>query len=254
VITISNGEKLGYDITYDYSKITEFLQKYYTQQKLGIVSPKYKLCFMPRWIFSYHAKLDTGQGWVNAIDSRVVTHMKFLDKVIKTSPLPIDTLFKIQKFELILKDVKEPIVTDAQEVERLIKYKIPLMLNKQDVLVTNIKLVYVPFWETELEREKKKHYLYVNALDESDIERTLMPFIEQHIAIKKKQTEYDLFYDTVNEFSDPKSFFSGLIDIFSLIGNSFVKLFKWIYKKNRYALYLLLLLLMLLLIYFAYRY
>lgn len=242
-------EKLGFNITYNYEKIADFLQQYYSKYDTNIFTAHYKLCFMPRWVFCYHANLDFGYGWVNAIDSRVIIHMKFLSKMMKVAPIPLDFLLKSQDYEIIDKEIKEPILTNADEIEKLIKYKIPLMIDKKDVLITNVKLVYILFWQVELEVNKKSIYYYVNALDDSDIQRTMMPFIEQYIIPKQETTEYDLFFDTANDFSNPRAFFYNILDLLNTIWKTIITFFKMIYKKSAIGFYVLIVILLLLLYY-----
>ncbi len=118
------------------------------------------------------------------------------------------------------------------------------MLDKESVLISNAKLVYIPFWEVTLSKEQEKYVFLINGLDDKDVEQKLMPFIKEKILQKELESEYDLFIDTLKEFTNIKTVFYGILDLISLILRYIYNFFKWLYTKSKLGFYLLIILIL----------
>jgi|GEM_PF-4519906 len=244
------SQKYGYDIAYDYKDITEFLNKYTDTLDAGSIVDKLRVLFIPYWVFEYHAGIDKGNGWLNAIDSKLEIDKKHIELLTTNIPKSIDDVLKQEKYQLIDEFVLEPTLTERAEADKIVHYKIPLLTNKQNVIITKLQLVYIPFWEITTIYNKKSKIFLANGLDRTEFEKILLPYIEDELKPKEDTSESAVFSGVVSDFFNPKKFILNLAEAVIFIFTPVLKFLRNCFKMH-FWISSIVFIVLLILIYFA---
>jgi hypothetical protein len=229
-------------------EISKYLSLFFDKAKRIFSQPKYKLNFLPFWVFEYHCGLDVGFGSLDGISSKLNLNENYIKEILTTKKIvSLEELLKNQKFDLIDEKIIETKITEKEEAEKIINYKIPLILKNENLLITKLNQIYIPFWEVNTTLDEKKYRILINALNECDIELKLEEFVNKLVPKEKSNTS--AFYDTAQGFFSIKQFFFNFLDVFETFFKFIFFLLKQLFKKNSLFIIALIVIIIILIMY-----
>lgn len=119
----------------------------------GAIVQEMKLIYFPFWVFNYHTYTgESGKGAIDALDGALAQDIAAL-----------------ARFPRRTREVEAQVFSPAiseDEAKEVAKAKIvhKLGVGKEDVVISGLQLIYVPFWHVTVLLGKKTHVLIINAV------------------------------------------------------------------------------------------
>ena len=181
---------------------------------------------------------------LNAITIDLETK-SYLEKLYLSKQENCKELLEKTEYGVINHFILDSKIENNTEALKIINYKLPLLIkNKEKLLISNLQLVYLPFWEVKFVEENVN--LLVSAFDEEDYKIKLKKVLDKKfIDDNEKDGGLKAFNSALNDFLSKnffKTFYKSISFVFGEIFNSF----KWLFEKNKIMFYILLVIILVL--------
>jgi len=227
---------------YSIEEISEYMDELLIKKGTRIYefdAPKYNLIYVPFWVFEYHLGKKTGFGYLNASNSEVVLDNVFYKETVKKEQIDLDVLLTYEEYKFYKPEIKKNLYEQELKAREFLNYKLPYLFeNKDQHFITNLDLVYFPFWEVSVKIDKAYKMSLL-----STINKTLssLDVIQSDFKQVKDTSSSGLFLDLLKEIKSPTGFFKYLGNIFLYLSKILFDFFAYFFTGKYVGIKLLVL-------------